>query len=197
MIFSMPGIDALEDTRREPKIELIHPKEEEKNIPLRPGLAMVVAAARDGAIGRRGGMIWHLPGDLRFFKRLTMGGVVVMGRRTWQSLPKGALPGRRNVVVSRDKSFVAPGADVFDSLEEALDSLASSPRVFIIGGGTLYEACLPLARTIYLTRIDAECEDADTFFPHLDVEEWHLQESSPTEYAPDGTSYHFETWTRR
>lgn len=194
----MPGADALTDDKsRRQDIELITPQAELKAEVRRPGLAMVVAAARDGAIGLNGDMIWHLPGDLRYFKRLTMGGTVVMGRRTWQSLSKGALPGRRNVVISSNPDFAAPGAEVYPSLTEALETLPTEPQIFIIGGGRVYAEALPLAQTVYLTRIDAVCPEADTRFPALDPREWRLADASPTETSPKGINYHFETWVRR
>ncbi len=179
------------------EIALINPKSELSAEHRRSGIHIIVAAGRDGAIGRTGGMIWHLREDLRRFRRLTMGHPIIMGRKTWMSLPKGALPGRRNIVVSRAPLFTAPGADVFASLADALRATVTDPLVFIIGGGEIYRQMMPLADTIHLTRIDADCPDADTFFPLPDEREWELAEASEAYANDDGIQYRFETWVRR
>lgn len=161
-------------------------------------LAIIVAAADvDGAIGVGGGMIWHLPADLRHFRDLTMGHAVIMGRLTWESLPKGALPGRRNIVISRNPVFSAPGAEVVSSLEEAIALCADDSLPFIIGGGHIYRMALPLASHLYLTRIMAPAPEADTFFPLPDSKEWRLEEESPSEFSKDGVEYKFQTFRRR
>lgn len=156
-------------------------------------LHIIVARSRDGAIGRDGDLIWHLREDLRHFKDLTMGHAIVMGRRTWESLPKGALPGRTNIVVSRDPAFHAEGAHVFSSLEEALAAAREAdPEPFIIGGGTVYAAALPLATHIHLTEVDTECPGADTFFPEPEPSQWQVVDT--TEWhpgSPSGLRYRF------
>lgn len=132
-------------------------------------VALVAAVARGGVIGRSGTVPWRLPEDLRRFRELTTGHAVVMGRKTWDSLPERfrPLPGRRNVVVTRDPSWSAAGAERASSLEEALALLAAEPRVFVIGGGELYAQALPLADDLYLTELDLEVE-GDTVFPSWD-----------------------------
>lgn len=180
--------------------ELLHPRPaaDERDAFRRIPVAIIVAAARNGAIGRDGDMIWHLREDLRHFKAVTMGGTVIMGRKTWQSLPKGALPGRRNVVVSRQKDFPTPGAELFPSLEEAIESAAHDPAVFIIGGAEIYRQSLPVATEVYLTRIDADAADADAFFPDLDPEEWALAETLGSVEATDtAPAFTFQRWVRR
>jgi len=163
----------------------------------RKGLAMIVAAGLDGEIGRAGDMIWHMPDDLRHFKQLTMGAVVVMGRKTWESLPKRPLPGRRNVVVSRNGDYRAGGAEVYPSLAAALEACAADEAVFIIGGGELYRQGLPLASRVEFTRVFARCPDADTYFPELPESEWRLDFAGEQLEAPSGVKYRFETYLRK
>jgi dihydrofolate reductase len=132
-------------------------------------VSLVAAVAHGGVIGRDGGIPWHLPEDMVRFRELTTGYAVVMGRRTWESLPERfrPLPGRRNVVVTRDPGWHADGAERTGSVEEALSLLAAVPRVFVIGGAELYAASLPLADELVLTEIDLQVE-GDTVFPPFD-----------------------------
>jgi dihydrofolate reductase len=132
----------------------------------RPLVSLIAAVAKDGGIGHRGELLVHLPGDLPRLKRLTMGSVVVMGRKTWDSIGR-PLPGRRNVVVTRDRSFHAAGAETASSLEAALTLAADAPRVFVLGGAEIFALALPLADELELTEIDATFA-ADTFFPAWD-----------------------------
>ncbi len=134
--------------------------------------AIIVAMASDRAIGRCGEMPWHLPPDLRHFKKLTLGHPVIMGRRTWLSLPAGPLPGRRNIVVSQTPGFSPAGAEIVSSPEEALEICQDGPFPFIIGGGELYRTMLPLVSRLYITQIKETYPDADTFFPDFDRNEW-------------------------
>ncbi len=144
-------------------------------------LSIIVALARNRAIGRDNGLIYHLPADLKHFKQLTTGHTIVMGRRTFESLPKGALPGRRNVVLSRSgqpQDF--PGADLFRSLADALADCAhraaagdaEAEDVYVIGGASVYAAALPLAQRLCLTYVDDTPSAADTFFPDFSLDEW-------------------------
>lgn len=143
---------------------------------MKPSVNIIVAIDRRGAIGIGGDLVYRFKEDLRHFKTATMGSTVVMGRRTWQSLP-GALPGRRNIVVSATEGFSTEGAEVAKSLEEALAMAADGPGdTYIIGGAMLYEAALPLADRLVLTEID-DCRPADTFFPQFDRSEY-TEESS-------------------
>ena len=130
-------------------------------------LFLIAAVARDGAIGRAGTMPWHLPQDLAHFKRTTLGCPVVMGRKTWESLPPRfrPLPGRRNVVVTRNTAWQADGAEAAPSLDAALERLRREERVFVIGGGELYAQALPHADGLVLTEVDIDVPDADTHFP--------------------------------
>jgi dihydrofolate reductase len=144
-------------------------------------VALVVAADEEGGIGRGGGLPWHLPADLKHFRTLTMGKPVIMGRRTWESIGR-PLPGRRNIVVSRQPSVQAPGCEVVGSLAEALQRVDDAAEVCIIGGAEIYRLALPLADIIHLTRVHARVE-ADTFLPPLDPQEWRLR--SREEHAAD------------
>ena len=132
-------------------------------------LAVIAAVARNGVIGRDNAIPWRLPEDMERFRELTTGNAVVMGRRTWESLPDRfrPLPGRRNVVVTRNEGWSAEGAERAASLEEALAVLGDEPRAFVIGGAELYAEALPRADELYLTELDEEAE-GDTFFPGFD-----------------------------
>ena len=129
-------------------------------------LVLIAAMARGRVIGRAGTLPWHLPEDLAHFRAATRGHAVVMGRKTWESLPARfrPLPGRRNLVVTRNPAWQAEGADAAHSLDEALARVSGDDRVFVIGGAELYATALPLAHTLLLTEIDASIE-GDTQFP--------------------------------
>ena len=133
----------------------------------RPELVLIAALARGRAIGRANQLPWHLPEDLAHFRRTTQGAPVLMGRRTWESLPPRfrPLPGRRNVVLSRRSGLECPGAEVAPDMAEALRRCAGAPRVFVIGGAELYAQALPLADTLVLTELALDVPDADAFFP--------------------------------
>ncbi len=130
-------------------------------------LNLIAAVAENLAIGFQNKLIYWLPDDLKRFKALTTGHTVIMGRKTFESLPKVALPNRRNVVLTRraDVTGLFPGCDVFASLEAALSSCAADEDVFVIGGESLYRAALPLAQKLYLTEVEDTPNEADAFFP--------------------------------
>jgi len=132
-------------------------------------LTIVAAMGRNRAIGLAGRMPWHLPAELQHFKRTTMGKSIVMGRKTWQAIGR-PLPGRQNIVISRNPAFLARFVELVGSLEEALE-VAESDEVMIIGGGQVYELAMPLAQRMILTLIDIEPE-ADTWFPAWDDNAW-------------------------
>ena len=145
-------------------------------------IALIVAAARNGVIGGGNKMLWRVPEDFAHFKRTTMGQPIVMGRKTWESIGR-PLPGRRNVVVTRNADYRAEGAEVVPSLEEALRTLADADTVFVIGGGEIYRQALPSADVVWLTKIGADFE-GDTTFPELPESEWTtevLETLEPTE----------------
>jgi len=126
-------------------------------------ISMIAAMANDRVIGKDNQMPWHLPADFVWFKRCTMGKPVVMGRKTYESIGR-PLPGRQNIVISRDTSLNIDGVDVVSSIDEAIDKAGDVEEVMIIGGGSIYEACLPKANRLYVTYIDAQLE-GDTQFP--------------------------------
>ncbi len=160
-------------------------------------LWIIVALGRDNAIGRNGNLIWRLPKDLPRFKELTMGHPVIMGRLTFESLPKGALPGRRNIVITRNTDFHAPDVEVARTPEEALAICSPDEQPFVIGGGKIYESLLPYSTRLYLTRVEDECADADTFFPEIDESEWVETQCGEYIENSDGIRYRFEEWKRR
>ncbi len=137
-------------------------------------LSIICALAENRAIGRNNDLLYHLRADLKRFKALTTGHTVIMGRRTFESLPKGALPNRRNIVLTRQKGYSAPGIEVFGSLQEALAALPADTHIYIIGGASVYAEALPLADRLYLTHLQASPADADVFFPEIDPHEWRL-----------------------
>lgn len=144
-------------------------------------LSLIVARASNGIIGKDNGMPWHLPADLAHFKRTTMGRPVIMGRRTWESIGR-PLPGRRNIVVSRNAGYRAEGAEVVGSLEQACEAVRETDEAFVIGGGQLYAEALPLADRVFVTEI-GEAIEGDTRFP--DLEPGHWRETLLAEQAPD------------
>jgi dihydrofolate reductase len=135
-----------------------------------PRISLIAAVARNGVIGRQGSIPWRIPGDLPRFKALTLGHPVIMGRRTWASLGR-PLPGRRNIVLTRDAPSAFAGAEVCSTLQAALARCADAAEVFIIGGTEAYRAALPLAHRLLLTEIDADI-DGDTVFPPFDRAQW-------------------------
>jgi dihydrofolate reductase len=153
-----------------------------------PRIYLLAAVAANGIIGANGQLPWHLPEDLKHFKRLTMGHPVIMGRRTWESL-KGPLPGRENIVVTRNKGYKAPGAAVANSLEAALALCADEPIVFVIGGSQLFAESLPIAAGLVMTEIYKDYE-GDTWFPEYDRSRW--KESQREQHVTaDGTKFDF------
>jgi dihydrofolate reductase len=159
-------------------------------------VALVAAVARGGVIGRDGTIPWRLPEDVAFFKELTTGHPVVMGRRTWESIPDRfrPLPGRRNIVVTRNHSWAAEGAERAGSVEEALALAEGAERVFVIGGAEVYAAALPYADELVLTEIDLDV-DGDTCFPEWDRDAFE-EVARDERVAADGTRFAFATHRR-
>lgn len=155
--------------------------------------AMIVARARNGVIGRDGDLPWRLSGDLKHFKKTTLGKPIIMGRATWESFPKRPLPGRENIVLSRDWNYAAPGGRVYSSLPPAISAAKAMAardgvdEVFIVGGGAIYEAALPITDRLYLTEVDA-APDGHVYFPELDMANW--KEVSRTEHEADEKNNH-------
>ncbi|MEZ7884585.1 MAG: dihydrofolate reductase [Bacteroidales bacterium] len=131
---------------------------------------IIVAVAKNNAIGKNNNLLWHIKEDLVYFKKTTLGATVVMGRKTFESIGK-PLPGRRNVVVSKTMNEIE-GIEIFRSIDQALGSCSSNEEVFIIGGGEIYKQSISLVQRIFLTIVDVNIPDADTFFPELDMSQW-------------------------
>lgn len=160
-------------------------------------LHLIAAVARDGGIGHANELLVRLPADLQRFKRLTLGQPVIMGRRTWESLPGAVrpLPGRHNIVVSRQAGYRADGATVAHSLSQALDACRDRPAAFVIGGAQLYAEALPLADQLDLTELDATFP-ADAWFPDWDRRAW-AETARETQAGPHGWDFHWVTYRRR
>lgn len=167
-------------------------------MPQQPTISLIVAVAQDGAIGKEQQLLCYLPNDLKYFKALTLDHTIVMGRLTFESLPKGALPRRKNVVLSRQAGLEYPNTTICSTLDEALQQAATGEELFIIGGGTIYREAMPLAHKLYITEIAHTFEGADTFFPAIDPAVW--QEVSRELYEADekhGYPYAFVTYERK
>jgi dihydrofolate reductase len=164
-----------------------------------PRVTLIVARARNGVIGRDNAMPWRIAGEQAFFKRVTMGHPIIMGRKTWESIGR-PLPGRRSIVVSRNPAYSATGAEVVASLEQAMARCDGAAESFVIGGAELYRAALPRADRLLITEIDADF-DGDAFMDAPDPTRWResarepLPEVAPA--APRGFAVDFVTYTRR
>jgi len=138
-------------------------------------ISIIVAMSRNRVIGKDDQMPWHLPYDLKRFKRTTMGKPLIMGRKTHEAIGR-ALPGRRNIVVTRQKDFKSEGCEIAQSINEAFEKCKTEDEVMVIGGAEIYKAMLPVAHRIYLTQVEAEVE-GDTYFPDYDESQWKIAES--------------------
>ena len=161
-------------------------------------LTLIAAVAKNGAIGNKNQLLYWLPNDLKRFKALTSGHTIVMGRKTFESLPKGALPNRRNIVLTRNNSFTADNIEVFPSLEKALATCQADEEVFIIGGASVYAEALPMADRLCLTLVEDTPAEADAFFPTIDETEWQViaDKAQPTDER-HAHSYRFVDYKRR
>lgn len=161
-------------------------------------LSIIVAVTRDWAIGRGGDLLFHVRDDLRRFKAITMGKPIIMGRKTFESFPNGALPGRRNIVITRQGGYRAPDIETVSSLQDALALVDGVKEAMIIGGGEIYRQALPIASRLYLTEIDATVSDADTYFPAIEPEKWTVEEESESMMDErSGVTYRFVTLCRK
>lgn len=145
------------------------------NTPQKPRLSLIVAMAKNRIIGADGRIPWHLPNELQLFKQVTMGHHIIMGRKTHESIGR-LLPGRTTVIVTRQRDYAVPGAKIAHTLEAAIAQCAGDSEVFVIGGGELYRAAMPLADRIYLTVVDAE-PAGDTRMPEFDPAEWRVSDT--------------------
>lgn len=154
-------------------------------------ISIIVAIAENYAIGKKGDLLCHLPEDLQHFKHITSGKTVLMGERTFFSLPKHPLPNRRNIVLTDVQGKTFEGAEAVYSLDEAVQAIHSDEEAFVIGGGMVYRQMMPRADKLYITHIHHSWEDADTFFPEIKAEEWQLlsaerhsaDENNPYDYT--------------
>jgi len=162
-----------------------------------PEIVIIVAVAKNRVIGRDNQLIWSIPEDMAHFKALTAGHTVVMGRKTWESLPPRfrPLPGRRNIVVTRQAAFAAPGAELANSLEAALSLAASDETLFIIGGEQIYRQAMLLATRLEITEIDLE-PAGDAWFPEIAAADWQ-QTSKKTPSSESGTGFSFVSYRRK
>jgi dihydrofolate reductase len=161
----------------------------------KPRLSMIVAMARNRVIGAEGKIPWHLPNELQLFKSVTMGHHIIMGRKTYESIGR-LLPGRTTVIVTRQKDYTVAGAKIAHTLEQAVALCAGDSEIFVIGGGELYRAAMPMADRLYLTVVDAE-PAGDTQMPAFDPADWTLQ--STKQYSKDerhAHDYRFEVHDR-
>jgi len=161
----------------------------------KPRLSMIVAMARNRVIGADGKIPWHLPNELQLFKSVTMGHHIIMGRKTYESIGR-LLPGRTTVIVTRQKDYTVAGAKIAHTLEQAVALCAGDAEIFVIGGGELYRAAMPMADRIYLTVVDAE-PAGDTQMPAFDPANWRL--TSTQQFHKDerhAHDYRFEVHDR-
>lgn len=160
----------------------------------RKNISIIVAVAENYAIGKDNKLLWHLSDDLKRFKKLTSGHTVIMGRNTFLSLPKGALPNRRNIVITDQPAEQFDGCEMAHSIEEAIEIAGKEDECFIMGGGMVYQQLFPVAGKLYLTRVH-KAFDADTFFPEIDYSDWeelekeYVEAGGKNEYAHTYTKY--------
>lgn len=157
-------------------------------------ISIIVAVARNWAIGMNNQLLWHIPEDFRWFKKHTAGHPVIMGRRTWESLPKKPLPGRKNVVITDNPRDCFPGTICVGSVEAAIKQMDNSSENFIIGGGMIYREFLPLAQKVYLTVVNRDFS-ADVWFPELDKKVW--KETFREEHMNHEPGYTFLIYERK
>ena len=150
---------------------------------MRPLISIIAAVSDNGAIGKNGDLLWHLPADMKHFKSMTVGHAVVMGRKTFDSLPKGPLPDRKNVVLTSVPEAYFEDAFPATSLTDAISLCSSQKEIYIIGGGMVYKQALSMADRLYLTFVHHNFPDADTFFPEIDFSEW--EEMSREDHEAD------------
>jgi dihydrofolate reductase len=164
---------------------------------VKPPITLIVAVAENGVIGAKGALPWHIPEDLKRFKALTLGKPTIMGRKTWDSLPKKPLPGRTNIVVTRDPAFKAEGAVVAHSIDGALTAAERehAAEIMVIGGAAIFAAALPLAHRIHLTEVAASPE-GDAFMPALDPQLWQ-ETAREGPFESGGLRYAFVVLERR
>ncbi len=160
-------------------------------------ISIIVAIAENLAIGKNNDLLWHIPGDMKYFKRITSGHPVIMGKRTYDSLPRRPLPNRRNIVITDVQGEIINGCEMAYSINDAIALCDKTEENFIIGGGSVYKQLLPFTDRLYLTRVHKSFE-GDVFFPKLDLAQWEL--ISKEDHGPDGENdfaYSYEVYNRK
>ena len=159
-------------------------------------ISIIVAVSDDLGIGKNNDLLWHLPEDMKRFKRLTTGNTIIMGKRTWESLPKRPLPGRKNVVITDILHETFEGAITAYSIDDAVGKCKGDNEIFIIGGGSIYKQFMPLADRLYITHVHKKAE-ADVYFPEIDKRTWEIVEKE--EFTPEGggVPYTYIIYTRK
>jgi dihydrofolate reductase len=160
-------------------------------------ISIIVAVSEDLAIGKNNELLWHIPEDLKRFKEITYGKTVVMGKRTWESLPKKPLPGRKNIVITDIPHDNFSGAFTAYSIDDALNKCENDEEVFIIGGGSIYSQFMPIADRLYITHVHKK-SPADTWFPEIDHRKWKvIREEEHIEDNDEGIPYTFKIYERK
>jgi len=160
-------------------------------------ISIIVAVSEDWGIGKDNELLWHIPEDLKRFKRLTSGNTVIMGKRTWESLPRRPLPGRKNIVLTDDPNEKIDGSVTVYSIEDALSKCEKGEEIFVIGGGSVYRQFMPIADRLYITHVHKKTP-ADIYFPEIDLKIWKVVEKEEF-YASEnnGISYKYVIYERR
>ncbi len=159
-------------------------------------LSIIVAFASNNAIGKDNDLLWHISDDLKRFKSLTQGHTVIMGRNTWNSLPRRPLPKRRNIILTHNTDFFADGAEVAHSVSQALQMVANEEEAFVMGGAAIYQQFLPLTQRLYVTHVH-DTFHADVFFPEIDMKLFRLCQSTiPVRDETSGLTFHYADYER-
>ena len=162
----------------------------------RPLITLIAAVGPNLELGRNGDLVYHIREDMRHFKTATMGHPVVMGRKTFESFPNGALPGRRNIVITTNRSYSAPSIETVAGIDEAIALAADADEIMIIGGGRVYDETIAIADRLILTEVEKAVPDADTFFPSYS-DGWQLESATdPVTDPATGLTYRFATYRR-
>jgi len=159
-------------------------------------ISIIVAIAEDRGIGRENELLWHIPEDLKRFKRLTYGKTVIMGKRTWESLPKKPLPGRRNIVLTDVPGECIDCSETAYSIRDALAKCEKDDEIFVIGGGIIYNQFLPIADRLYITHVHRQLP-ADVWFPAIDMRKWKIIAREDFEPENDGIPYSYVVYERK
>lgn len=156
-------------------------------------LSLIAAIGKNDELGKNNTLLWHMPEDMKHFREITSGHTIIMGRKTFESLPGGALPKRRNIVITRDENYAGDDIEVAHSLAEAVEKVKNENEAFVIGGAEIYKLAMPEANRLYITHVDASEKDADSFFPEIIPVVWN--EVSHEEHPADEKNPHAYTFS--